>query len=262
VVEFGSSSQSFDEKLKALPIKGQQTELEIADKGDISREFSHSGTSLRSEGKDLSLKSQAQSVPVSESWGDHETLLKIEHLSDRAGTTKTFVPKQNSEDAMEYVNSQVSNFSMDCLSDVSKAPWWKSTIENAKELSSIDSESSLSQFTADDEPDSGSINKLAIEKMKPEKSGLEDVLVESDQCWIGEHVNIDANPVTEPQPLSASDQETFHEGQSDSLVQSETVLSDSRVAMSQRYVSSAGTTRSSRPRRWLVPYCGTRKAAT
>ena len=262
VVEFGSSSQSFDEKLKALPTKEQQTELEIADKGDISREFSHSGTSLRSEEKDRSLKSPAQSVPVSESWGDHETLLKIEHLSDRAGTTKTFVPKQNSEDVMEYANSQVSNFSMDCLSDVSKAPWWQSTVENEEELSLIESESSLSQFTADDRPDSDSINNVPIEKIESEQPGLEDVLVESDQCWIGEHVNIDSNIVTEPQPLSASDQETFHEGQSDSLARSETVFPDTRVAMNQRYVSSAGTTRSSRPRRWLVPYCGTKKAAT
>ena len=75
-------------------------------------------------------------------------------------------------------------------------------------------------------------------------------------------MNIDANIVTEPQPISASDQEAFHEGQSDSLTRSETVLPDSRVAMSQRYVSSAGTSRSSRPRRWLVPYCGAKKAAT
>ena len=216
---------------------------------------------MRSE-EDRLLKSQSQSVPVSEPWGDKETLLKVEQVSDRVGTTKTFVPKQNSEDVMEYANSQVSNFSMDCLSDVSKAPWWQTTVENEEELSLIESESSLSQFTADDRPDSDSINNVPIEKIESEKPGLEDVLVESDQCWIGEHVNIDANIVTEPQPLSASDQETFHEGQSDSLARSETVFPDTRVAMSQRYVSSAGTTRSSRPRRWLVPYCGTKKAAT
>ena len=262
VVEFGSSRQSFDEKLKALPIKEQQTELEIADKDEISREISHLGTSLMGEEGDLLLKSQTQSVPVSESWCDNETLLKVERVSDRVGTTKTFVPKQNAKDITENASSQVSNFSMDCLSDVSKAPWWKSTVENAEEPSLIESESSLSQFTADDEPDSDRINTIPIEKMESEKPGLEDVVVETDQCWIGEHVNIDANVVTEPQPLSASDQETFQEGQSDSLVQFETVLPDSRVAMSQRYVSSAGTSHSSRPRRWLVPYCGAKKAGT
>ena len=262
VVEFGSSRQSFDEKLKALPIKEQQTELEIADKEEISREIPHLGTSLMGEEGDLLLESQTQSVPVSESWCDNETLLKVERVSDRVGTTKTFVPKQDAKDITGNTSSQVSNFSMDCLSDVSKAPWWKSTVENAEEPSLIESESSLSQFTADDEPDSDRVNTIPIEKIESEKPRVQDVVVETDQCWIGEHVNIDANVVTESQPLSASDQETFQEGQSDSLVQSETVLPDSRVAVSQRYVSSAETSRSSRPRRWLVPYCGARKSGT